>query len=296
LDDFASTHSVEEIAEICSAVGFNTIPAWLRPYAVLSTGERFRVGIARALLESPDPIIVDEFSSVVDRQVAQITSAAVSKYVRKHGRRFVAVSCHYDIVEWLNPDWVLEPETMTFSWRSLRRRPQLDGEIVKVDHEAWRLFAPYHYLSAELASAAQCYLLLVAGQSAAFAGLLYRPVSIHKRGAFAPIWGVSRVVTLPDYQGLGLAFVLTDALGAAFAALGARFRNYPAHPSYVRSLARSPSWRLVKRPGLIRRNGPRSTTGRMGGRPNAVFEFVGPAMADADQARALLAIPSLSAT
>ena len=40
---------------------------------------------------------MDEFTSVVDRQVAQIGAHAIQKYVRKHGRQFVAVSCHYDI-------------------------------------------------------------------------------------------------------------------------------------------------------------------------------------------------------
>src|SRR5438445_11854853 len=47
IDDFASSISVETISEVCQAVGFNTIPAWLRPHAVLSNGEKFRVDLAR---------------------------------------------------------------------------------------------------------------------------------------------------------------------------------------------------------------------------------------------------------
>src|SRR3990167_5139530 len=90
VDDFSPTLSMEQIAEVCGAVGFNTIPAWMRPFSVLSMGERFRVELARRLLELPDPIVVDEFSSVVDRQVAQIGSHAVQKYVRKNKRKFIA--------------------------------------------------------------------------------------------------------------------------------------------------------------------------------------------------------------
>jgi hypothetical protein len=74
------------------------------------------------MIESPPdrPLLVDEFSSVVDRQVAKIGAHAVQKWVRRNARQFVAVSCHYDIVDWLRPDWVLEPATMSFRWESLR--------------------------------------------------------------------------------------------------------------------------------------------------------------------------------
>jgi len=144
IEDFDSARSMDEIAAVCQAVGFNTIPAWLRPYVVLSNGERFRVELARRLLELPDPIVVDEFTSVVDRQVAQIGAHAVQKYIRKHGRRFVAVSCHYDIVDWLQPDWIFEPATMHFARRSLQRRPKLEISIERIDWAAWRIFAPFH--------------------------------------------------------------------------------------------------------------------------------------------------------
>jgi len=42
---------------------------------------------------------------------------------------------------------------------------------------------------------------------------------------------MSRLVTLPDYQGLGLAFALADRRGAAYKALGRQFHAYPAHPA-----------------------------------------------------------------
>lgn len=178
-DDFGKSFGIEKIAETCSAVGFSTIPSWVKPYAVLSTGEKFRVEMARRLLEAEgELILVDEFTSVVDRQVAAIGSHAVQKYIRRAGGQFVAVSCHFDIVEWLQPDWIFEPATMTFQWRSLRRRPNLDVEVVRVDYKAWRLFAPFHYLTAELAHSAACYVLFVAGVPASFAGILHRPHSI----------------------------------------------------------------------------------------------------------------------
>jgi hypothetical protein len=101
IDDFDQSRSIQEVVDICSAVRFNTIPSWMKPFGVLSTGEKFRVEVARHLLEGGDPIMIDEFTSVIDRQVAQIGSHAVQKYVRRQKRKFVAVTCHYDLIDWL---------------------------------------------------------------------------------------------------------------------------------------------------------------------------------------------------
>lgn len=117
LDDFSSELSVEDIANVCMAVGFNTIPAWVRPHGVLSTGEQFRVDLARHLVEGGDLVVVDEFTSVVDRTVAKIGSNAVNKYVRRRpDMKFVAVSCHDDITEWLRPDWIVNMSEQKFEW------------------------------------------------------------------------------------------------------------------------------------------------------------------------------------
>lgn len=293
IDDFDKSLSVRDIADVCMAVGFNTIPAWLRPHRVLSNGEQFRVDLARRLIEADDIVVVDEFTSVVDRQVAQIGSHAVQKYVRSHGKKFVGVSCHYDVVDWLNPDWIFEPATMNFQRRLLRRRPQVDVEVAKVRHDAWELFAPYHYMTNELHGAAQCYCLFINSRPAAFAGILYRP---HPK--VTNVWGVSRLVTLPDFQGLGLAFVLSDLLGSAFRALGQRLRFYPAHPALMRAFDKSNNYRLEKSPALINNSSAGKLSGKggfaFGGRPNATFEYVGPSDPNIDQARSLLSIKSMA--
>jgi len=285
IDDFDGKHSIADISAICSAVGFNTIPSWMKPYAVLSTGEKFRVDLARHLMEDDDPIVIDEFTSVIDRQVAHIGSHAVQKYVRRNARKFVAVTCHYDVIDWLQPDWMLEPATMTFQWRAVQRRPELAVEIARVDHSAWKLFAPFHYLTADLHRAARCYVLFADGQPAAFAGVLYRP-----HPTVSDIYGVSRLVTLPDYQGMGLAMVLVDTLGAQYRAIKRRLHTYPAHPALIRSFDKSKCWQLEAKPGKFSHvNGATSTLGaRIGGRPCAVFRYIGPAAEDADKARRLI--------
>lgn len=284
IDDMPANKTLDEIATMCAAVGFNTIPAWVRPYEVLSNGEKFRASVARSLLEEADPIVVDEFTSVVDRQVAQIASHAVQKAVRRANRRFVAVSCHYDIVDWLQPDWMFEPATRSFAWRSVQRRPTIDIEISRVSIQAWPMFAPYHYMSAELHRAAQCFGLWANGNLAAFAAVLHRPHPDNPR-----IKAISRQVTLPDWQGLGLAFTLAEAVGAAYTALGFDLRHYPAHPPFIKAFAnsRNKCWQLKRKPGIMNAFGGGGLQARYSSfsRPCAVFQYVGQPMQALEAAR-----------
>lgn len=48
IDDMPKDKSVDEIEQMFYAVGFGSVPSWLKPYAVLSNGEKMRVDLARA--------------------------------------------------------------------------------------------------------------------------------------------------------------------------------------------------------------------------------------------------------
>lgn len=292
IDDFNSKLSIKDVADICQAVGFNTIPAWFRPFSVLSTGEQFRVDIARRMIEGERLVIVDEFTSVVDRQVAKIGAHAVQKYIRRHDKQFIAVTCHYDIEEWLQPDWVFDVGAMQFKPRgALQHRPQIECEIRRVPWSHWRIFAPYHYLTAELHRAATCFGCFVDGRIVSFAGLLKRP-NFKKKGQ--DIIGVSRYVTLPDWQGIGFGPVLIRKLAQAYRAMGWRLRIYPAHPALIHAMAKRGYWKLIKKPGLVskvnKQNiGKRKVDSmRTVSRPGAVFEYCGEAMADRKAAFSLI--------
>lgn len=88
-----------------SAVGLNSIPSWYKPHHVLSNGEKFRAELARKI---KDNAVIDEFTSVVDRNVAKAASVALSKYIKNNNiKNIVLVTCHEDILEWLEPDWVI---------------------------------------------------------------------------------------------------------------------------------------------------------------------------------------------
>ncbi len=172
---------IKEITRLFTAVGFSSPPSWIKPYRVLSNGEQFRCDLARALAgdgktadgtrtgHTLPTVVFDEFTSVVDRNVARVVSAAIAKGIRSRqiGCRFVAVTCHYDVTEWLEPDWVIDMATATFSRRRLRR-PPIELEIFRCRRSAWRLFARHHYLSGALAQYARCFLAVWKGVPVAF--------------------------------------------------------------------------------------------------------------------------------
>jgi energy-coupling factor transporter ATP-binding protein EcfA2 len=113
IENFDHKFSMEKITEILGSVGFNSVPYWLKPFHVLSNGEKQRVELARLALEK-DFIIFDEFSSMVDRDVAKSMSNSIQKMIRKNGKQFIAITCHKDLKEWLLPDWIYDTDDKVF--------------------------------------------------------------------------------------------------------------------------------------------------------------------------------------
>jgi ABC-type polar amino acid transport system ATPase subunit len=123
LDDFPKELETGEITKMLCSVGFASPPDWLKAYDCLSQGEKMRVDIARALCLEKPLIVFDEFTSVVDREIAKVSAFAISKAVRRSSKKFIAVTCHYDVVDWLAPDWVFCTDTMEFSRKKEVGRP-----------------------------------------------------------------------------------------------------------------------------------------------------------------------------
>lgn len=231
--DCFGERNIKEITHIMTAVGFSSPPSWVKPYAVLSNGEKFRCDLARALMTENPLIVFDEFTSVVDRTIAKIGSAAVAKAIRsgKIKRRFVAVSCHYDIADWLEPDWVLDMATQNLA-RGRLQRPTIKLEIFRCGYEAWKLFSRHHYLNASLNRSAQCYLGTWEGE----------PVSMV---AILPLVGrksrdrISRIVTLPDFQGIGFGRAMLEAVAQHRISMGRRVNITTSHPAMIAAMKKS---------------------------------------------------------
>ncbi len=286
VDAFPATMSIKDITALLSNVGFSSPPLWLRPFGVLSTGQQMRVTIARLLAEQPALAVMDEFTSVVDRVVAQIGSAAIAKTVRQRNQRFVAVTCHYDVLEWLQPDWVYEPHTASFQWRCLRRRPPIDLVVRRVHHRVWELFRPYHYLNHSFNPAARCFIAFYGDMPVALQAVLATPHPHVKH-----LYRGHRAVCLPDYQGVGIGNALITYVASAYRALGNRILSTTASPALNTSRMKDERWRCIKAPSRAANFGSpgvkiqnwRPATNRL----TTTWEYFGPSM-DRAEAQELL--------
>ena len=143
IDDMPKNKTIQEITQAFNSVGFNSVPCWIKPYNVLSNGQKMRVDLANALLSENDLIVFDEFTSVVDRDVAKISSFAIQKSIKKSEKKFIAVTCHFDVQDWLLPDWIFNTNTMEFinlqevkkkdqisNWKFIQRQIKISGKCL----------------------------------------------------------------------------------------------------------------------------------------------------------------------
>jgi len=194
-----------KVTGMLSAVGLGDVPSWLRPFNVLSNGEKFRAGLARIACERPDHVVVDEFTSVIDRQIAKVGAAAFSKTWKKGPGQIVLLSCHYDIIEWLQPDWVYDMNEARFYSRDcLRRRPELTLEIYKVKGTVFRHFKPHYYLDLPAPVAAEYFVGVIGNEPVCHLAVC----PLFTAGAYRS----TRLVVMPEWQGIGVGTQFLDAI------------------------------------------------------------------------------------
>jgi GNAT superfamily N-acetyltransferase len=269
VDGFGDDADLRQVTALLGSVGLASPPAWVRPYRVLSTGQRFRADLARALMLDRELVVFDEFGGTVSEDVANVCAATVAKSVRK-GRgkvkRFVAVGARDNFVDWLDPEWVLDMRTEPgrLTWRargSVRRgrgerggsapgkpgrpgggRPGIEFGVWRGSRSAWPLFRGHHYLSSRLNKSARVYLARVRlpgredWETVGFCATL-------NNAGFKGYRMVHRLVVLPDWQGLGLGPRLLDRVAEVEAVTGpVSIRT--SHPGLIGYLDRSERWRF----------------------------------------------------
>jgi GNAT superfamily N-acetyltransferase len=289
VDCIAPEGDFNAVTGALSAVGLGDVPAWLRPFGVLSNGERFRAGLARLVCERPNMAVVDEFTSVVDRQIAKVGAQAFAKSWRRGCGRVVLLSCHYDIIEWLQPDWIYDTREARFSRDCSRRRPPVELRIYQVKGSVFRHFKEHYYLDLPHPVAAQYFVGIIDGEPVCH--IAVSPLFT------ARAYRATRLVVMPEWQGAGIGIKFLNAIGQYH--LEGRGRcgyQYPtffhtSHPQLCAALRRSDLWiqtaaslygaNKVKSSSAMRRahvkySGTRASTG-YGGHFRAVqgFKYIG---------------------
>lgn len=242
IEDIAPYGKFDSVAAALASVGLGDVPAWLRPFGVLSNGEQFRAGLARLICEKPHEIVIDEFTSVVDRQIAKIGSQAFQKSWRREnpGGKVVILSPHYDILDWLQPDWVIDTNKKTFERGKLRQRPKIGLEIRKVNGSFWRYFEPHYYLKLPRPVAPEYFIGTVDGELVCHLAVC----PMFNNGYYR----ATRLVTMPEWQGAGVGTRFLNAVGQYHLEGNGRCgRKLPmlfhtSHPQLCAALRRSDKW------------------------------------------------------
>lgn len=271
IDQFPETWSYDERSAALCGIGLSSVPQWLKPAGALSNGQQARAEAALAMAYATDDgvVVLDEWTSVVDRTVAKAMSYCVQKWARKSGKKIVLLSCHYDVVEWLAPDWIIDCNSQRYeNRRSLRqeRSERLQFEVREVPRSTWARFSKYHYLSEEFPGGlTKCYGLFHDGEQIGFQCFAnYIPI----RKGSVPIYHSNRVVIHPDYVGLGLGLRFINECCREFkkyhngrVVIRAKFSSIPLYKSRLRDTA---NWRLdeVKTQVGLAPPAPTGTIGR----------------------------------
>ena len=221
-----------EASRVLTAMGLSSIPTWLRPFHLLSNGEQYRAELAYlvASAKDGDTILIDEYTSVVDRDVAKAMSFALQKYIRRENKKIIVASCHNDIMEWLMPDWTLSPQKggalEKGEW--LRQgRPKIELQISRVEPETWHLFKKHHYLT-EDANNSYMFFLFEWNEKPVAMGVIGRHFG---RNNVKKSYRGSRIVVLPDYQGMGIGSSISNLLAGMCVAIGAKYYTKTVNPA-----------------------------------------------------------------
>jgi ABC-type lipoprotein export system ATPase subunit/GNAT superfamily N-acetyltransferase len=241
IENFSSPERGEELLLAC---GLRSIPAWFRAPNTLSNGEHHRFEMAMCLDQGIN--IVDEFTSVVDRDTAKSLALSMRKYYDRSGTTdpLYIASCHRDIVEWLDPDYVYDTDLCVLeNRRSLLRlgtRPKFTLTIRSTTPDYWRYFSKYHYLDTRMSRSVHCYVGLIGDKPVAFHAAIHSTNrDIHS------YWRGHRTVVLPEFQGMGLGTAFSDAIAQIYVDRGLRYFSKTAHPSFGEHREKSPLWRAT---------------------------------------------------
>ena len=280
IDAIAPGSNFDDVTIALSGVGLGDVPAWLRPFPVLSNGEKFRANLARVICEAPEQVVIDEFTSVVDRQIAQVGAFAFSKNWRRAQKdkvkKYVLLSCHYDIIDWLEPDWVYDIATGKYQGRGLWRRPKIELEIYQTNWRFWKIFMPHHYLKAGPMPASKVYLGVVDGTPIAHYGVATKPKGkqVEARGG--------RFVVLPEWQGLGCGMKFVNKIGqmqidgeGIILGKSLTMLATTSHPGLARARRKDPKWQQITCPLHGQNTAHTKNTAKRQGKKKTGFEGFG---------------------
>jgi len=236
VDRIAPWASLSEALSILTSCGLAEAHLWVRPFAALSDGEKFRARLARAVAlhtrsGAAAPLLCDEFCSMLHRRVAKAISYSLHKLVERRRLSVVVACSNDDILADLQPHTIVrlngkarcETEHRTIRSGkppSFRRRLRIERGF-KRDYDA---FASMHYRASDELGFVDKVFVMCDGVGGAPVGIVvysHPPLELNLRnratgGRFSrnpkrvnrSLRILRRLVIHPDIRGCGLGHYL----------------------------------------------------------------------------------------
>lgn len=98
----------DQAARRLSSLGLGDPFTWCRTTPELSTGQRERLRVLDLIHGTPGLIVLDEFTTGLDRLTARAVAWAVGRALRRDARQAIIATCHDDIADDLSPDLLIK--------------------------------------------------------------------------------------------------------------------------------------------------------------------------------------------
>jgi len=250
IDQFNPEYSYDDCARALMGIGLTQVPCWVRPVKTLSTGQKARAIAALQMMNEKKKIFVmDEFTSTVDRTVAKVMAHCIQKFARKMQKQIVLCSCHYDILEWLNPCWIIDCAAQSYTdrrllWRQYQRKEKIEIQIRQCSRESWNFFKKYHYLSSSLPR----------GRTYEFGGFIgktqiafiqFANIYPWRNKKVPMIMHLTRIVIHPDFCGLGMGMPIANNVAGFVKSKGKDVMIKFSNTAMKESMQKSKLWKLA---------------------------------------------------
>jgi GNAT superfamily N-acetyltransferase len=119
--------------------------------------------------------------------------------------------------------------------------------VYRTEPDTWDLFKKHHYMTQEMNMGASCYVFVWENMIVGFCGTLANPGK-----GLDNAWRISRLVVLPDFQGLGIGSKIAEFISSLYASVNNKMYIKTVNPSLGNYFERSSNWQPTSFNGKVR--------------------------------------------
>jgi ABC-type lipoprotein export system ATPase subunit len=213
--------TVKEGLELLSKVGLNDAFLFLRTYEQLSDGQKYRYRLAKLVESKRQWWLMDEFAATLDRDTAKIVAFNLQKLARQQGKAVIAATTHYDLLQDLAPNVLVEKrfgkeiKVSYFPDAHVSECSLAKEMIIEVGSTAdWVGLASFHYRGHRTAAPRKIFRLMRKDELCGVIVYAYPPPACYGRRLVLPrldmsqlnkeLSTINRIVIHPKYRTIGL--------------------------------------------------------------------------------------------